>query len=327
MTILSTHAASRVRNRCMGVLHLIAADESCEVSDILALLPFPSQPGRTSSHALAARTYPPAPVAVQAEGDAPRPSATHSAAPVVNPAKQMDPPAKHAAVGPLSSEPGGVQDPCESTPPTPSPEPQPTSTPAEQVHDEPSDIQDASSRSASPPGAEGTADPAPIVRKGKPARSKSKETREEFDARLITLHTAEPSLIRPRLAERLGVRKGVVNAAVARLELKVPHVRPKLDEPFAAEPVPPPNPQKPVGLPTAPGKTLTDRIRILHRQHPTWTAALIAKELGANAKSVSALLSLIRGADAAAKAAPEFAGRADMIQHYGDVAKRLGKPS
>lgn len=57
MTILSNHAASRVRNRSMGVLHLIAASESCEVSDILALLIPPSQPGQTSSsHAPAAQT-------------------------------------------------------------------------------------------------------------------------------------------------------------------------------------------------------------------------------------------------------------------------------
>ncbi|WP_240233592.1 hypothetical protein [Devosia lacusdianchii] len=56
MTILSTTHSSRIRNRSMGVLHLIAADESCEVSDILALLipePRPTSTPAVQAHIVA----------------------------------------------------------------------------------------------------------------------------------------------------------------------------------------------------------------------------------------------------------------------------------
>ena len=75
-------------------------------------------------------------------------------------------------------------------------------------------------------------------------------------------------------------------------------------------------------------RTLTDRVRAIHAQHSNWTARLIAIELGANPNSVSALLAGIRNPKAAsAPEKPEFTGRREMVEHYGAIAKRLGKPS
>lgn len=153
-------------------------------------------------------------------------------------------------------------------------------------------------------------------------------TADDLNERLIALHTAEPTLTRPELARRLGVTVGKVNYRVERLSLDVPHSRRTDDEPFTPEVIPPANPQKPVAPPPPPTGTLTDRVRALHEQHPTWTARMIANELGANVNNVSTLLAQVRGAPSAGPAQrQQFTGRMDMINHYSEVAKRLGKPS
>lgn len=76
-------------------------------------------------------------------------------------------------------------------------------------------------------------------------------------------------------------------------------------------------------------QTLNDKVRALHHQHPNWTARLIAIELGANPNSVSVALARIRNPKSlpTTAAKPEFAGRRQMVEHYGAIAKRLGKPS
>lgn len=97
---------------------------------------------------------------------------------------------------------------------------------------------------------------------------------------------------------------------------------------LVVEPPPQPNPQTPVAPPPAgERRTLTDRIRALHHQYPNWTASLIAKELGANPNSVSAILAGIRNPKAQAAPAPkaEFSSRREMLNHYDEIAKRLGK--
>jgi len=67
MTLLSTHEASRVRNLALSALHHIAAEQHCEVPDIIALIT-PSQPGDASrSHAPAADT-PDLPAGVMTDG-------------------------------------------------------------------------------------------------------------------------------------------------------------------------------------------------------------------------------------------------------------------
>lgn len=70
--------------------------------------------------------------------------------------------------------------------------------------------------------------------------------------------------------------------------------------------------------------TLTQRIRQVHRAHPDWTAAQVANHLNAAPASVSTLLSSVRKESRQA-AAPEFSGRRQMVEHYGEIAKRLGK--
>lgn len=80
----------------------------------------------------------------------------------------------------------------------------------------------------------------------------------------------------------------------------------------------------------APDGSLRDRVRFLHERQPSLTASLIAKELGANASSVSVYLAELRRKEGAAtpppaESKPEFAGRREMLNHYDEVAKRLGK--
>lgn len=170
---------------------------------------------------------------------------------------------------------------------------------------------------------------APDASEAQPAPEQSPATTaDDLNERLIALHTAEPTLTRPELARRLGVTVGKVNYRVERLSLDVPHSRRTDDEPFTPEVIPPANPQKPVAPPPPRTGTLTDRVRALHEQHPTWTARMIANELGANVNSVSTLLAQVRGTPSAGPAQrQQFTGRMDMINHYSEVAKRLGKPS
>lgn len=179
----------------------------------------------------------------------------------------------------------------------------------------------------------------------KPEADPKADTTEAFDARLITLHQAEPSLIRPRLAERLGVTPSKVNAAVARLGLDVPHARASDDQPYSspAEAIPPATPQTPVGPPPPPtAPTLKERIRVRYLQYPNWTARMIATDLGANPNSVSAMLATVRREEAGGAAEPEALPVADGVtglpnvtagaeeralkNSYADVRKRLGAP-
>jgi hypothetical protein len=246
MTILAPHDASRIRNRSMGVLHLIAADESCEVSDILALLSQPSP----ASQAPAARTYPPVPVDVQAEEE------------------------RHASSV------------------TPSPEPQPTSTPAVQsAVDADLDEQERAIETGKP----GEAEASPVTVKRKRAKREGKSIKQQ----VADAHGEHPDWSAEQIAEHTGAKLGSVRHALhdARTAAGTAEV----------EVIPPANPQTPVAPPPPPiGGTLKDRVRVRHQQHPTWTAALIAKDLGANQSSVSVYLAAIRREEAgeASEAAP-----------------------
>lgn len=108
---------------------------------------------------------------------------------------------------------------------------------------------------------------------------------------------------------------------------------------------PPPQPVRPERSTSVPAKrpaaivvppagkvtTILDRVRVVHQQHPTWTASMIAKHLGANANSVSTLLATVRRQERGEQAPPppaikpEFEGRAELLEHYDGVGKRLGK--
>lgn len=87
----------------------------------------------------------------------------------------------------------------------------------------------------------------------------------------------------------------------------------------------PPAPASKVMQPTA-GPTLADRVKAQHQLHPTWTARMIAQHLGEKETSVSTILAIARKETRAqVEAKPEFASKREMLQHYGDVALRLGK--
>lgn len=178
MTILSAHHSSRIRNRSMGVLHLIAADESCEVSDILALLKIDDlaeTPSSTPSQPeTAARTSEPATPDVQAEDAAPQPSAD------------------------------------------PTPEPQPLSTPAVQAHDvEPSSIP-LDLTSPSLPGAERAADRAIETGKSVGAKASAAPVKPLTKADIIRADLAEhPNSTAAEIGARTGITPNIV-AATAR---------------------------------------------------------------------------------------------------------------
>lgn len=431
MTILSAQHSSRIRNRSMGVLHLIAADESCEVSDILALIGDlanspSSTPSQPPSQAPAARVSEPATPDTQAEVSAPQASAIPSSAPADSSGKPTRPQAKREAEA--STDAGRVQDRCESTLP-PQSEPQPPSTPAVQARPV-----DPSSRSldglpTSLPGADGAVDratdtgksgeasasPAPVKRGRTKGRGKAVEASIRGNPDWTDLMHAEhlgvgPAYIR-RTAARLGLKlasrlshRKAKQAAITKA-LKAAPAKPQKPVERAGPPTPRPEPKQP-SEGTAPRKsikqrvaevhaehpdwklaqiaehlganlgtvktafadataearlaaqaaeqaeterrliaearerenaraepvgqrqTLTDRVRAVHQQHPTWTATMIAKELGAKQTSVSTILGQIRGRTAQPPVEqPQFKGRRQMVEHYGEIAKRLGKPS
>jgi hypothetical protein len=151
MTTLSAHTSRAIHNKGRAALYSIAAEYDCDFDDVVALLgttshtsisgahsPFtrldvttlsetripvstPSQPAESSSRH--------APAAVPTDGQGLSPSRP---LPSVEPIPEAPKPlpddeemrrpaeAKTSEQGTLSSEPGGVQDRCESTPPTPS---------------------------------------------------------------------------------------------------------------------------------------------------------------------------------------------------------------
>lgn len=112
-------------------------------------------------------------------------------------------------------------------------------------------------------------------------------------AQVFEAHDAHPDWTAQQIADHYGLKKGSVATALF-------DARKARNATLAVEePVPAPNPQKPVGEPPPPASgTLLDRVRIIHQQHPTFTARLIANELGANQSSVSVYLATIRKEEA-----------------------------
>lgn len=154
--------------------------------------------------------------------------------------------------------------------------------------------------------------------------------RVTIKSRVFATHYEHPDWNAQQVADHLGVKKGAVNTALFDAR------QARNAELAIMEPVPAPNPQKPVAPPPPPtGGTLRDRVRIVHSQHPTWTAALIGKHLGANANSVSTYLAQIRNNAETAPAAPTRVlpnGQAGEIEtrtrtEAAARAARLGKPA
>jgi len=122
--ILSSHTTRQLRNASLSALYRVAYDHDVDLSDVMASIT-PSQPS-PASQAPAARTSPPVSVAVQADGEPGVLPSSPSAEPIPEAPKPLPDEehrpaeAKTSDQGALSSEPGGVQDRRESTPPTPS---------------------------------------------------------------------------------------------------------------------------------------------------------------------------------------------------------------
>lgn len=155
-----------------------------------------------------------------------------------------------------------------------------------------------------------------------PASKSRKRSGPSIKSQVFDAHYAHPEWTAQQIADHFGFRYGSV--ATALFDAR----KARNAELAANEPVPKPTPQTPVAPPPPRTGTLTDRVRALHQQHPTWTARLIANELGENVNSVSTLLAQVRGTPSAAPVQrQQFTGRMDMINHYSEVAKRLGKAS
>lgn len=77
------------------------------------------------------------------------------------------------------------------------------------------------------------------------------------------------------------------------------------------------------------GPPLFDQVVVMHRMHPTWTASMIAKELGAKVQSVATYLTGARNNPPtpphSMRPARKWKSEAEMQAHYAEVAKRLGK--
>lgn len=127
--IFSNTTQRAIRNKGMAAVYGLAAEFDCEPGDVLDLLVTTSFTETRIPVSTPSQPNPP-PSAVQTDGPGESSSLPTGpsvdpipdpAAPAIDPVKPTDPPAKHAAQGALSSEPGEVQDRCVSTSPTPSP--------------------------------------------------------------------------------------------------------------------------------------------------------------------------------------------------------------
>jgi hypothetical protein len=139
-------------------------------------------------------------------------------------------------------------------------------------------------------------------------------------------HLEHPDWPAKVIAAHLGCPSGTVSGYASKLGLSLPSVASyeaaqaaKITEALRAAPK---------AVPTArsvAAATLEGRVRAMHSQRPNFTARMIAKELGANLNSVATLLAQIRDTVPAPSGKPEFSSRKEMLDHYGEVAKRLGK--
>jgi hypothetical protein len=184
-------------------------------------------------------------------------------------------------------------------------EPGPGSSPAESEAAEISPpVHEATDKSAEPSGSA-----APILKR----------------TQVFECHKEHPDWPAKLIAEHLGIPLTTVTGYASKYQLRLPTFasyqaaeRARTTEALKAAAVP--------ALKSAVGGTLESRVRAMHAQRPNFTARMIAKELGANLNSVATLLSQIRKAVPAPAGKPEFSSRKEMLEHYGKIAERLGKP-
>lgn len=152
------------------------------------------------------------------------------------------------------------------------------------------------------------------------AKAKAAAPKLNIKQSVAELYAENPAITTDEAFQRLpSAKRDTVRSALASLRM-----RDKLAA-AVAETTPEPTPQAPVSPPPLNRGTLTDRVRIMHQQHPTWTARMIANELGARLSSVETLLSVVRGATKGQAEQAPLSSRLDQIKHYREVAKRLGR--
>ncbi len=352
--ILPAHTARQLRNASLSALYRVAYDHDVDLSDVMASIT-PSQP---IPQAPAAQTdggagVLPTPPSVEPIPEAPKPLPDDEK--MRRPAE-----AKTSDQGALSSEPGEVQDRCESTSPTPSKPKRVTQRQrvrecheahpdwgameiAEETGLSKANVWSIASQigikfagktntttealrkavEASPAKPQGAVERAgPPTPRAEPKRLPATKSvdpkRLPIKHQVANLHSLHADWDAARIAQEIGAKLGTVETALY-------EARAAAGESLS-EPIPPATPQTPVAPPpTGEKRTLTERVRSLHQQHPTWTATMIAHELGAKQTSVSTILGQVRGKSAPPPEQPQFSGRRQMVEHYGEIAKRLGK--
>lgn len=363
MTILPSHTQRIIRNRGMAALYGIAAEHDCDLSDVLDILvtaPFsapesttPSQP-EVLTHATAAQTDGAAGVLptepsvdlsgladreqgpstqLPSQGNAPEPESLSTKSgpsgsgdflPRISVGARVvkcheehpDWPAKVIADH-LGLSRGSVSAHASLNK---------ISLPSQRDYDAALKAQTTEALKAPPAKPQEALGPPPAPEaqpepEQPPASKPRKRTGPTIKQRVFDLYDQHPGWSAKAMAEHIGANLGTVKLAL--IDAKA-----AARGSVATEPVPAATPQTPVGLPPARAGSLTDRVRALHHQHPTWTARMIANELGENANSVSTLLAKVRGTtNPAPSQKHQFTGRADMLNHYSEVAKRLGKGS
>lgn len=366
MTHFSVHSASRIRNRALGVLHLIASDEFCEVPDILALL---SQP---ASQAASTPASAPADVPVE---EMPLRSSTENSEGLIPPflrsqtvdhfaldTDDLDRSRVHLAnciecrariyegdnhyVTPndefyCSACPNGGATAPVSPETAPSGEApmvtaageSPVIPAAEDIGAQPTggeNVDPAESQHAiddDRPDEDGQrADAVALGSDVEPVAPPRMSKREQ----VYQCHQAHRDWPAKKVAEHLGLSMGSVRGHGSALSIKFPSQR-DYDAAVAslADTAPAKSPKRAAQVVPRIGKvaTLQDSVRAVHLQHPTWTPSMVAKELGVHVDSVLPVLTRLRNSAPVLDKPTQqkFAGRQDMLAHYTEVGKRLGR--
>ncbi len=177
-------------------------------------------------------------------------------------------------------------------------------------------------RPAEPPQAQPQPKQPPVSTTGRRGALKQK---------VLAVHAEHPDWTAAQIAEHLGhPSKGSISAYLfdARAEERAVAER-EQEERLLAEARKREEQRNQFAAQVPDTRTLTERVRMMHQQHPTWTARMIGPPHWDANSSVSVLLSSIRNPKAKAEPAsdPKFNGKRHMLEHYGEVAKRLGKPA
>lgn len=339
MTILPAHTQRDIRNLATASLSILAYQFKCEVPDILALLSQPSQ----APQAPAASTPAVAPAVVKAEevsqaafsATEPQPTSTPAAqAHIVDPLDERPTslPGADGAVDPATIQPETATDSHGRGGDEVSPPPltqqgiaTPDSLSIEAGRPQSATLQSDTSDREVPPSA-GTVGALGPGKTAEPSGSAAPAKKlSSVAAAVRKCHVEHPDWPARLIARHLGVSYQRVTTNAIQAGIRLPTQQEYDDAQVKARAAQLAREKGQAdALPIA--ATLTQRIRTAHQTYPDWTAPQIANYLNAAPASVSTILASVRK-EVRSQAVPEFAGKAALQQHYGDVAKRLGKPS